>query len=62
MKIEVNEHGTLVLKEVFSAIKLVTSDNETLIITMRDSGYEISYENELYELKNGVVNKYKREF
>ena len=61
MKIEVNEHGTLVLKKVFNPIKLVTSDNETLIITMRDSGYEICYENEFYELKNGVVNKYKRE-
>ena len=59
MKIEVNEHGTLVLKEVFNPIKLVTSDNETLIITMRDSGYEICYENEFYELKNGTVNKYK---
>ena len=53
MKIEVNEHGTIVLKEVFNPIKLVTADNETLIITMRDSGFEVCYEND--ELKQGKV-------
>jgi hypothetical protein len=61
MKIEVNEHGTIVLKEVFNPIKLQTPNRETLIITMRDSGYEICYENEFYELKQGntisTVNK-----
>ena len=55
MKIEVNEHGTIVLKEVFNPIKLVTADNETLIITMRDSGFEVCYENDFYELKQGKV-------
>ena len=61
MKIEVNEHGTIVLKEVFNPIKLVTADNETLIITMRDSGFEVCYENEFYELKQGKVSKYSRQ-
>lgn len=57
MKLEVNEHRTIVLKEVFNPIKLVTADNETLIITMRDSGFEVLYEGEFYELKNGKVSK-----
>jgi len=61
MKIEINEHGTIVLKEVFNPIKLQTKDGETLIITMRDSGYEICYENEFYELKQGKVSKYSRQ-
>lgn len=61
MKIEINEHGTIVLKEIFNPIKLVTADNETLIITMRDSGFEVCYENEFYELKQGNVSKYSRQ-
>ena len=61
MKIEVNEHGTIVLKEVFNPIELQTNDGEILIITMRDSGYEICYENEFYELKNGKVKKWNRQ-
>lgn len=58
MKIEVNEHGTIVLKEVFNPIKLVTDDNEFLIITMRDSGFEICYQNDFYNLKEGKVSRY----
>lgn len=55
MKIEVNENGTIVLKEVYNPIKLVSNKNESLIITMRDSGFEILYENEFYELKHGKI-------
>lgn len=55
MQVDVNEHGTIVLKEVFNPIKLVTRDDETLIITMRDSGFEICYENKFYELKQGIL-------
>ena len=60
MKIEVNEHGTIVLKEVYNPIKLVTNANETLIITMRDTGFEICYENEFYDLKEGKVYRYTK--
>lgn len=59
MKIEVNEHGTVVLKSVFTPIKLTTDAGENLIITMRDSGFEICYQNDFYELKKGVVSPYK---
>lgn len=55
MKIEVNEYGTIVLKEVYNPIKLVTNDGETLIIMMRDSGFEMFYENEPIDLNNGQV-------
>lgn len=59
MKIEVNEHGIVVLKSVFNPIKLITDAGEVLIITMRDSGFEICYQNDFYELKNGVVSPYQ---
>lgn len=55
MKIDINRHGTICLKEVYNPIKLITNDNEILIITMRDSGFEIFYENQFYELKQGKV-------
>lgn len=60
MELEVNEHGTIVLKKVFNPIKLLTNDGETLIITMRDSGFEVCYENNFYEMKQGKVSEYKR--
>ena len=58
MKVEVNEHGTIVLKEVYNPIKLISNDNEFLIVIMRDSGFEICYENEFYDLKEGKIIKY----
>jgi hypothetical protein len=55
MKLETDENGLIVIKEVFNPIKLITSDNEVLVITMRDSGFEIHYENKFYELKQGKI-------
>lgn len=60
MELEVNEQSTIVLKKVFNPIKLVTNDGETLIITMRDSGFEVCYENNFYEMKQGKVSEYTR--
>lgn len=57
MKVEIDEHGTLVLKEVFNSIKLVTPDNETITICMRDSGFEACYENSFYSFQKGKVGK-----
>ena len=59
MIIGVNEHGTIVLKSVFTPIKLTTDAGENLIITMRDTGFEICYQKDFYELKNGVVSPFK---
>ena len=55
MIVTTNENGTIVFEKVFSPIKFITPSNETLILMMRDSGFEIFYENEFYELKEGKI-------
>ena len=57
MKLSVDEDGTIEVTEVFNGIKLKTSDGETLGICMRDSGFELNYQGQWYEAKNGVVKK-----
>jgi hypothetical protein len=57
MNVEVNDKGIIELREVFGGITLITSDGEKLSIAMRDSGFEITYQDEWYELKEGKVNK-----
>ena len=50
-------------KEVFNPISLISSKNERLSIVMRDSGFELWYQDKedseyhTYEFKNGVVRK-----
>lgn len=41
MEISVNEHRQIRLKNVFVPVELVSPEGETLIIAMRDSGFEI---------------------
>lgn len=55
MKIEVDEHGTTVLKEVFNPIKFESADGEILHIMIRDSGFELYYNNVFYEMKENKV-------
>lgn len=55
MKLTTNERGTIVFEQVFSPIKFITSSNETLFLTMRDSGFEIYYQDKFYELKKGKI-------
>lgn len=57
MNIEVNDKGIIELKEVFGGVIFITRDGEKLHVCMRDSGFEITYENEWYELKEGKVKK-----
>lgn len=57
MKLSVNERGTIELKEVFNPIKLITNENEELIISMRDSGFEINYQGLNYSLKENEVKE-----
>jgi hypothetical protein len=57
MNVEVNDKGIIELREVFGGITLITSDGEKLSLAMRDSGFEITYQDEWYELKEGKVNK-----
>lgn len=43
MKVETTDKGQIVLKEVYSSIKLVTNDGEVLYVSMRDQGFELRY-------------------
>ena len=57
MNVEVNDKGIIELREVFNGLTLITTDGEKLSIAMRDSGFEITYQDVWYELKEGNINK-----
>ncbi|MCP3686514.1 MAG: hypothetical protein GY861_28075 [bacterium] len=42
MKINVNEHGNIVLKEVFSGVLMQTKEGNQIGICMRDDSFEIN--------------------
>lgn len=56
MKIDTNDKGEFILKEVYSGITLETDDN-TLSICMRDNGFEIIYNNKWYEAKGNAIEQ-----
>lgn len=49
----------VVLREVFNAVTLITADGETLVVNMRDSGFECAYQSGdtivPFELQRGVA-------
>lgn len=60
MEIFVGENGVMTLEKVFNPIRLLTPNNEELIVVMRDGGYEITYTTQKttvrgIELKGGKV-------
>lgn len=55
MKIEVCEDGIISLKEVYNQIKLVTGNNETMLIQMRDGGFEFKYQDDWYFATGGNI-------
>lgn len=57
MKIEVGENGEIIVKEIYNGITLLSNSGEKLSICMRDTGFEIVYENKKYEAKKGIVEK-----
>ena len=57
MKIEVGEKSEIIVKEVYNGITLITNAGETFQICMRDSGFEIVYEDKIYEAKKGIIEK-----
>lgn len=57
MKIETNEHGDILLKEVYSGLALETSAGEFMGICMRDTGFEFNYEGVSYSAQKGVITK-----
>ncbi len=58
MRFEVDENGVIILKEVFTPIKLIAENGERLVIYMhRDGGFEICYNGKFYNLENDEVTK-----
>jgi hypothetical protein len=55
MRIEVNQHREMEIREVFNPIRLATRDGEELSVCMRDTGFEITYQGQRYEMKKGEV-------
>lgn len=66
MQIDVNEHRQIRLKDVFEPIELVSTEGESLIICMRDGGFEIAVQDlsqkpdstqhfHWYRIRSGIV-------
>jgi hypothetical protein len=58
MRVETNDKGEIVLKEVYSGVLLQTSYiGENFGICMRDGGFEFNYGGQWYQAKGGVVSE-----
>lgn len=55
MKIEVGENHEIVLKEVFSGVLLESINKEQIGVCMRDSGFEVTYNGDVYSFQQGTV-------
>jgi hypothetical protein len=55
MKIETTALSEIILKEVFNPIVLQTESGETMVICMRDSGFEFTYQDKKYSAKNNQL-------
>jgi hypothetical protein len=68
MKIKSEGYDSFILEEVFNPISLISAKKEKLSIVMRDSGFELWYQDKeggeyhQYEFKDGVVRKMGDEF
>ena len=60
MEINIGQNGLIELTKVYNSIELRTNDNETIKICMRDSGFEFTYEGEVYSAKEGVLVKVEK--
>lgn len=60
MEIDISQNGLIELTKVYNPIELITNDNETMKICMRDSGFEFVYEGEVYHAKEGVLTKIEK--
>lgn len=55
MKITTVENGTMIFEEVYVPMLLKTKDGESLVITMRDTGFEVMYAERMIELKKDQI-------
>lgn len=61
MRVEVNETGNIILKEVYNGIGLESNNGETFDICMRDTGFEFNYDGTWYSAQKGVIKEIGRE-
>jgi len=57
MKVEANDKGEIILKEVFSGVGLESPSGDEFGICMRDSGFEFRYGGYWYSAQNGKIEK-----
>lgn len=57
MKTTINKKGLIELSEIYNPIELKCNSGERMIITMRDSGFEFTYEGDIYHAKQGLIKK-----
>lgn len=57
MNLTVDQNNNIVLREVFNPIVLITDDDDIMIICMRDSGFEFTYQGKSYSAKQGIIEK-----
>jgi hypothetical protein len=61
MKVEKDKFGDISkLKEVYRNIEFESNDGEKLTVVMRDSGFELTYEGQRIDLKEGKVVEYSK--
>ena len=60
MKTTVTQEGYIKLEQVYNPLVLETEKGETIIITMRDSGFEFSYGGEMYFAKGGYLEPFHK--
>lgn len=56
MKLDITDNYNFILEDLFNPI-ILKSSNDKIIIISRDNGFEITYNNIIYEFKNGIVKK-----
>lgn len=50
MKIEVDEEGSIVLREIYNSVLLRTEEGNTLAVCMRDDTFELKTHGKLYRV------------
>jgi len=55
MKIETDERGNIILKEVYNSIVLQSRTGDRIYICMRDSGFEAVYRDRRVDFKDGII-------
>ena len=57
MEITANENSEILLKKVYEPVVFETEDGEIMVVWMRDTGFEFTYEGKLYEAQQGKIKQ-----